>query len=124
MLDLLDDQPELNRRMIRLDELRSMVNHRTNIYKLIGCVSQMAELFRFRQDRIIGLKEKEGRERQRQQLLRDVGYISELNNGCDRLIELLHEGVSRFEEEMKKQELKHDTADMPELLSIGEPRPV
>lgn len=124
MLGLLHNQPELNRTMVRLDELRSMVNQRTNIYKLIGCVSQMAELFRFRQDRIIGLKEKEGKEKQRQQLLRDVGYISELNNGCDRLIELLHEGVRRFEEEMKTQELTYDTADMSGPHSISEPSTV
>jgi hypothetical protein len=117
MLDLLDDQPELNRKMVRLDELRSRVTQRVDIYKMIGNVSQMAELFRFRQDRIIGLKEKQGKERQRQQLLRDIGYVGELNNGCDRLIELLREGIVRFEAELEKQGISYGEEDQPEAVS-------
>ena len=88
---------------------------------MIGNVSQMAELFRFRQDRIIGLKEKQGKERQRQQLLRDIGYVGELNNGCDRLIELLREGIVRFEAELKKQEISYGEEDHPEAVTTRMP---
>jgi hypothetical protein len=102
MLELLEDQPALNRKMIRLDELRGLVKQRYNTYKLIGYVSQTAELCRFRLDRTIGVQNKQGTERQRQQLLRDVGYVSDLKLGCDRMIELLKEGLERFEEELAK----------------------
>jgi hypothetical protein len=102
MLDLVDDQPSLNRKMVRLDELRTMVKQRVETYQLVSRVSQGAELFRFRRDRTIEVENKDGKERQRQQLQRDIGYVSEINKGCDRLLELLHEAVERFELAMKE----------------------
>jgi len=101
MLDLVDDQSALNQRMIRLDELRTMVRQRSSVYRLVCYVSQMAEMFRFRQDHAIRRRAAEGKERQRQQLRRDVRYVGEINAGCDRLAELLRECLTRFDEDMK-----------------------
>jgi len=53
-----------------------------------------------------------------------VGYVSELNHGCDRLIELLHEGVKRFEEELEKQDIPFEVTDQPHLISKREPSAV
>ncbi len=114
MLDLLDDQPKLNRKMVRLDELRSLVKQRQTVYTLVGLVSQTAEYVRFREDRRIGVANKQGKERQRQQLMRDIAYVSELERGCNLLITLLEEGIERFDEEIGRQE---DTADNHETRS-------
>jgi len=57
-------------------------------------------------------------------MLRDVGYVSELNHGCDRLIELLHEGVKRFEEELEKQDIPFEVTDQPHVISKREPSTV
>ncbi|MBN2210179.1 MAG: motility associated factor glycosyltransferase family protein [Sedimentisphaerales bacterium] len=98
MLELIDDQPRLNERMVRLDELRTMVRHRQGLYRLVSYVSQMAELYRFRQDRAIEAENAEGKQRQRRQLLRDVGYVSEIAKGCERLLGLLNETKQQLEE--------------------------
>ncbi len=96
MLELLDDQPALNKKMIELDELRAMVRHREHVYQLIKYTSQNAEMFRFRQDRALDIDDVQGKERQRRQLSRDIGYVSELIKGADRMLELLKEADTRF----------------------------
>jgi len=98
MLELLDDQPTLNKKMVRLDELRTMVKHRPNEYRLVMYVSQAAEIFRFRQDRIIELDSPEGKKRQRRQLQRDVAYIGEIDKGCERLLKMLEDCLTRLDE--------------------------
>ena len=121
MLELLDDQPALNRKMIRLDDLRGLVKQKMNTYKLVGYASQTAELCRFRLDRTIGVQNKKGKDRQRQQLLRDVGYVSELKLGCERMRELLEEGVERFEQELAKHsETSEMLDDTQTLVAVAE----
>ena len=102
MLELIEDQSALNQRMVRLDELRSMVRQRSEIYRVICYVSQMAEMFRLRQDNLIKLDRSEGKVRQRQQLQRDIHYVSEINKGCERLITMLKECVERFDLELQE----------------------
>ena len=119
MLTLIDDQKALNQKMIRLDELRTRVTHKLGTYKLVGNVSQTAELNRFRLDRAIGVENKQGKDRQRQQLCRDVAYVSELDKGCQRLLDLLHEGVQRFEEEMQRQDIDPTSRDRKGAVTPG-----
>jgi len=106
MLELVDDQEALNRRMIRLDELRTKVKQRGQTHQMVSFVSQNAEMFRFRQDRTIDLDNVQGKERQRRQLKRDIGYVSEINQGCERLIEMLKECVARFDADLANDGLK------------------
>jgi len=98
MIELVDDQPALNRKMVRLDELRIMVRQRLNTYDLIAQVVQSAELLRYRMDRTIDLQGIEGKDRQRRQLKRDISYVSELDKGCQHALEILQESIERFEE--------------------------
>ena len=102
MLDLIEDQTALNQRMIRLDELRSMVRQRSDIYRVICYVSQMAEMFRLRQDSLIQLDRSEGKERQRRQLRRDIHYVTEINKGCEWLIKMLKGCLDRFDFELEE----------------------
>ena len=60
-------------------------------------------MYRFRQDRTIELDDPEGKERQRRQLKRDIGYVTEIKNGCDRLLTLLEDGIERFDEEIDNE---------------------
>jgi len=98
MLTLLDDQRALNQKMIRLDELRTLVKHRPQTYRLVMYVSQNAEIYRFREDRKINIDSVEGKERQRRQLQRDIGYVSEIVKGCQRLTDMLRDCLERFEQ--------------------------
>jgi len=101
MIDLVDDQPQLNQKMIRLDELRTQVKHRMDTHRLASFVGQSAEMFRFRQDRTIGVDHHEGKELQRHQLRRDIGYVGEVNKGCERMISMLKECRNRLTETME-----------------------
>ncbi len=97
MLELIEDQHALNRKMVRLDELRTMVRRRQDIYEMVSYVSQAAEMFRYRQDRTIEVDQVEGKERQRRQLMRDIAYVSEINKGCERLKKMLQDCLDRFD---------------------------
>ncbi len=97
MTELVDRQGELNRRMVRLDELRTMVRRREKIYKLVSQVSQAAQLMRYRADRTLDAEGIEGKAKQRRQLQRDIQYVGELEKGCSRLIELLEKCLERFD---------------------------
>ncbi|MBI9015629.1 MAG: motility associated factor glycosyltransferase family protein [Phycisphaerae bacterium] len=100
MLEIIEDQPALNKKMGRLDELRTMVKHRNSTYGLVRQVSQMAELFRFREDRTINANTKAGIERQRRQLRRDASYVSEIAIGCKTMLELLESAKQRIQDEI------------------------
>ena len=97
MVELIEDQGALNKKMIRLDELRAMVRQRDVAYRLIMYVAQNAELYRYRQDRMLGVEELEGKERQKRQLQRDIGYISALQRGCKKLLEMMGECGEQLE---------------------------
>jgi len=100
MSGLVDDQPAFNEKMVRLNELRAMMNNRDEAYQLVKFVCQPAELFRFRSDRALELDAVEGKDRQRRQLQRDIDYVREFCDGCLRMLGLLAEGLARFDEEL------------------------
>ena len=110
MLDLVENQPLLNRKMVRLDELRTQVKHREQTYSLVRHVSQLAEMYRFRQDRSLEIDDVQGKEMQQRQLRRDIAYVTEIRNGCDRMLELLADCASRFETEINDGEAERDEA--------------
>lgn len=102
MVELVEDQTALNQKMIRLDELRAMVKQREKPYQMISYVAQDAELYRFRADRRLGVEEIEGKVRQKRQLQRDIGYVSALKRGCERLLWMMRRCVERLEEEREE----------------------
>ncbi|MBN1765632.1 MAG: motility associated factor glycosyltransferase family protein [Sedimentisphaerales bacterium] len=106
MINLVDDQLQLNIKMVRLDELRTKVKHRNDTYRLVMFVGQMAEMFRFREDRALEIDNIEGKDMQRRQLRRDIGYVTEVKKSCDRLLDMLQEGLERFDLEMENLSLK------------------
>jgi len=103
MLNMLDDQPKLNKEMLKLDELRTLVKSRRDIYNLISNIGQSGEYNRFRTDRSIDAANTKGVDKQKMQLMRDIKYITELIHGCDHFLDVLKEGIERFDEEINRQ---------------------
>ncbi|MBN2064997.1 MAG: motility associated factor glycosyltransferase family protein [Sedimentisphaerales bacterium] len=97
MLDNIDDQNFVNKQMIALDELRTMVRHREKTYSLVKMVSQMAEYYRFKADRILEAKGTTGIDRQKYQLQRDIGYVSEIRKGCNTAIDIISGAIDRLQ---------------------------
>ncbi len=97
MLDNIDDQNFVNKQMIALDELRTMVRHREKTYALVKMVSQMAEYYRFKADRILEAKGTTGIDRQKYQLQRDIGYVSEIKKGCNTAIDIITNAIDRLQ---------------------------
>ena len=98
MLDDIENQDYVNKLMIELDELRSKVRHREKIYELVRSVSQMAEYYRFRADRELKVLDKDGIDKQKHQLQRDIGYVSEIRKGCDTIVKIIDDAIERFED--------------------------
>ena len=103
MLENIEDQTLVNSKMRQLDELRTMVKHRENTYCIVKNVSQNAEYFRFKADRILDVEGKTGIDRQRSQLQRDVGYVSEIKKGCKTTIDILDDSIERIQSALDKQ---------------------
>ncbi len=98
MQDLVDEQEKLNQKMVHLDELRTKIKYRDETCHLISFVAQGAEMYRFKADRSLELDAIEGKDKQRRQIKRDIGYVSEFIKGCDRMIDILIEADKRLEE--------------------------
>lgn len=97
MLNNIEDQNFVNRQMIALDELRTKVKNRERVYAIVKQVSQMAEYYRFKADRILDVEGATGIERQKRQLQRDNGYVSEIRKGCNTAIEIIDKAIERIQ---------------------------
>ena len=97
MLNDIENQDYVNKLMIELDELRSKVRHREKTYETVRSVSQMAEYYRFRADRELETLGIEGIEKQKHQLQRDIGYVSEIRKGCDTITKIIDDAIDRID---------------------------
>jgi hypothetical protein len=95
---LLDDPPRFNRRLVRVDELRTLVQQHDLLFAMVRDVSQLGELQRFAADRRLAGDSPEGPDRARRQLQRDAGFISALLEGCEKLRRILRDALARFDE--------------------------
>lgn len=95
---LLDDPPEFNRRLARVDELRAAVRQNERAYGIINQASQFAELRRFTADRKLSAADVAGPERARRQLKRDVEFVTSMKDSADDMVTLLQEAIERMEQ--------------------------
>ncbi len=95
---LVERPTEFNRRIARVDELRTVVQQHELIYRMVRDVSQLAELQRIAADRRIDVDEATGTHRARRQLQRDRRFMEALLQGCDELRRILEESLARFDE--------------------------
>ncbi|GMU81095.1 MAG: hypothetical protein AMXMBFR47_09660 [Planctomycetota bacterium] len=97
---LLEDPPEFNRRVARLDELRLMMAENKAIYSLVVDVSATAELRRHQQDRRID-SEVEDATTAARRLGRDRAFVQELIAGCEFIEQVLPRAIRRLRGEPK-----------------------
>lgn len=100
---LLDNPQKFNQLIVKIDEIRSMVNLHGQTLNMVCAVSALAELRKFRHDRTIGADRLKGTERARRQLIRDVEFVEAVVTGCDQLTDVLKEACERIEKTTAEQ---------------------
>ena len=93
------DRPEVfNRRIVRVDELRTLVQEHETIFRMVRDVSQVGELQKFAADRRMAGDSVKGTVLAERQLQRDGRFIASLLEGCDRLERILRDALARFDD--------------------------
>lgn len=96
-LKKLTHDPNLfNRRLIRVDELRSKVQRESRGYQIVNFWSQITELRRFSADRKMKILEGDEVERAERELQRDVEFISGVMEGAGEVREMLRDALVRL----------------------------
>jgi hypothetical protein len=102
-LEGLVDQPDaFNRLIVRIDELRTMVQERGTIFQMVSSVSQQGELQKFTADRRLKADGLTGREHTVRQLHRDRHFVQALLAGCDEMASILDSAIVRFDAALKE----------------------
>lgn len=104
---LLDRPAEFNRLVMKIDEIRSIVNTHSRSQQMVCAVSTLAEMRRFMHDRQLSAEQATGSQRAKHQLARDAEYMEALIKGCDELTDLLEEAHARIEQ-TRKENQSHD----------------
>jgi hypothetical protein len=93
--ELTQDPPTFNRRLIRVDELRSRVYQESRAYLIVNAYAQLAELRRFSADRHTSASGAEDAERAKRQIARDIEFITSVRDGAIELKPILTEARQR-----------------------------
>jgi len=99
---LVDQPDEFNRRLIRIDELRTKVSRESRGYLVVNAATQTAELQRFSADRRIDAVEDDEKGRAKKQLDRDIRFMKEVAEGASDMIEVLKKARHRVEEAQER----------------------
>ncbi len=100
---LVESPREFNRLLVRVDELRTLVQRHEAIFQMARDVSQLAEFQRMSADRSIDEHAANEPARARRQLNRDARFIDALLEGCDRVREILDASLARFDSEIERR---------------------
>jgi hypothetical protein len=98
----IDDQGRVNRAIARVDELRRRMDGLGPCYELVMQMSQQTELERFRQDREIALAKVDGVERQRRQVMRDIGNVVAVREAGREFVELMGVVIARLQDQKRE----------------------
>ncbi len=97
-LDGLTRDPErFNRRLVRVDELRTKVAQDSRAYQIVNAATQLAELRRFSADRRIAATETDEPERAKRQIARDIEFITAVSDGARDVKPILVEARERIQ---------------------------
>ena len=102
MKGLLDRPEEFDHRVLRVDELRAIVEQKSQIFAMVSDVSQLGEIQKLSADRRLALDRARTaggiapKERARRQLARDARFIEHLLDGCAYLKRILTESRERL----------------------------
>lgn len=95
---LVCDPDRFNRRLIRVDELRSRIHRESRPYRIINAATQWIEFRRFSADRRIELAEASGPDRARKQIARDREFIQGVREGAVEVTRILRDSLARVQE--------------------------
>jgi len=93
---LMDDPNAFNRRLIRIDELRTRISQDSRPYQIVSATGQLAELRRFSADRRINADYQDDRQRAELQIERDTEFISSVRDGCQDARAILEQAMARM----------------------------
>jgi hypothetical protein len=95
------DRPaEFNRRIGRVDELRTRMQRNNRMYRIVVQASQLAELRRVQADRAISDEDDETAESARRRLKRDIEFVRDFIDGCEFLQQVLPAALERLRERL------------------------
>jgi len=97
---LVERPAEFNRTVARVDVLRTLIQKYETMYRLVVEVCATAELRRYTADRRIGTQLTETPDSARRRLRRDREFVASFLDGCDFLLRLLPEALSRLRERL------------------------
>jgi hypothetical protein len=100
--DLIDHPAKFNQRLVRVDELRAAVNQAYRAYRIINTASQLSELRRFSADRKLSAGSAEGAERAKQQLKRDIEFVTGLRAAGKDVQQMLHTALTRVDATLER----------------------
>jgi hypothetical protein len=100
LVGLVSQPKEFNRVVVRVDELRTLMQRHERTYKLVLNVSQLAELRRHTADRRLGEPEQETPDTARRRLTRDQEFVDAFIDGCEYLQGVLPDAVRRLQERL------------------------
>ena len=92
---LTHDPPRFNQRLVRVDELRTKVQHESRAYLIVNAFTQLAELRRFSADRRTGASETQDAERAKRQIDRDIEFITAVRDGAIDIKPILGDAFQR-----------------------------
>ncbi len=107
MTEALDDPNRFNRLHARMNRWRVKIDDLKEIYHLVSDVVQLAELKRVQMDKALDRKELDEVGQRRDQLARDIQYVSILREGIASLRKLLDESTKRLEKVTEDSEAKN-----------------
>jgi hypothetical protein len=99
---LTHDPPAFNRRLVRVDELRSKVQNESRAYLIINAYAQLAELRRFSADRHTSASGAADAERAKRQIARDIEFIRGVRDGAVDLKPIFDEALRRVVDAAEK----------------------
>jgi hypothetical protein len=88
---------EFNRLIIRVDELRALVQSDSRIYRIISASTQLVEFRRFSADRGMSRGESDPAERAKQQIARDRQFIAGVREGAIEAQAMLRQSLGRLQ---------------------------
>ncbi len=98
---LTGDPDRFNRRLVRVDELRTKVQRASRPYEMVNLATQAAELRRYSADRRLSADEpQDSIERAKRQLVRDIDFISGVADGTKEVRPMIEESLARVEAAM------------------------
>lgn len=99
---LTHDPDRFNRRLVRVDELRTRVHQETRPYRIVNAAGQLADLRRFSADRRIDAEELDDAERAKRQIARDLDFVKAVRDGACDVKPMLIEALERIERGMEQ----------------------